>query len=65
MEESREVKTVEIRYRCPHCKEGYMNYAGSAYSTYRTLYDHICDKCGERDLYETTYPKLSYQPIKS
>lgn len=61
MEKMLEVITNKAVMICDECKEGHMCSTGEVYMTNPAQYAHMCNKCGYRTNYFTSYPNISYQ----
>ena len=56
MEIRKEVKEYEVDMTCDKCKKGVMRPTGIVLTSYPAQYEHVCTNCGEKELYEVTYP---------
>ena len=61
MEIKKEVKTVEIDYKCPKCKVGRLRPTGVKQMTYPPKYPHKCTNCDYTETFRNTYPYIDYE----
>lgn len=64
MEEVKDVKTFQIDFKCPLCKEGYLRPTGIVLASYPAQYPHICNResgCGYTQTFNKTYPHIEYR----
>lgn len=61
-----EVKTVEVRKKCPECGKGYLISTDKIKFGEPLKFEHKCDKCGHKEYLACTYPytKYEYREIK-
>ena len=52
----KQAKTQIVDYLCDKCSEGWMRPNGIAYMSYPARYVHICNKCGNKDVFTENYP---------
>lgn len=65
MEETKDVKTVKVDYKCDVCKEGYLRPTGTCFTSNPPQYPHKCNnpKCDAGNTFNFTYPYIDYKPI--
>lgn len=63
MEIKNEVKSVQVDYRCPECKIGFLRPTGIVYSTYPPKFPHKCNNinCNYMETFtDKKYPYVEY-----
>lgn len=64
-ERLKEVKTYRVDYVCDVCEEGRMKRDGGiVLMSEPPQYPHVCDKCGARQLFENSYPYITYRVVE-
>lgn len=56
-----EIKTIEVRKKCPKCGKGHMVSTSKVIFSDPMMFVHKCDKCGHREKYKITYPYKKYE----
>jgi len=62
-QETKQVKTVQIDFKCPECKDGYLRPTGQTLTTHPPEYPHICNSimCNYYETFKNKrYPYLDY-----
>ena len=63
MEIKRELKTIEVDFKCPKCDDGRLRTNGIALLTDPIKYEHICNKCfNYTETFNIEYPHIIYEP---
>ena len=65
METRKEVKQVQVDYRCPKCKKGYLRPTGMALPCNPPEFPHKCNNstCDYMDRFLKQYPYIDYEEI--
>lgn len=64
MEQKREVKTVQVDYKCPECKIGFLRPTGTIFATNPPQIPHKCNNCGYGQTFTgVSYPYIDYEPV--
>lgn len=62
MEEYKEVKTINVDYRCPQCNVGYLRPTGTCLPVSSPMFPHKCTNCEYGETFVgRTYPRIVYQ----
>lgn len=66
METRKEVRTIQVDYRCPKCNRGFLRPTGNVLTVYPPRYPHKCNN-PECDYGETfsdkAYPYIDYEAV--
>lgn len=63
-EETKEVKTFTVDYKCPVCDDGYLRPTGTVLTSYPPQYPHMCNResgCGYGETFNKIYPHIDYK----
>lgn len=62
-EEKKEVKTVQVDYKCPQCETGYLRPTGQVLLCNPPKYPHRCnnERCEYKEVFRKTYPQIVYE----
>lgn len=63
-----EVKTIQVDYKCPVCKEGYLRPTGTVLASNPPIYPHLCNRapgCAYGENLNVSYPRIEYRPLTS
>lgn len=61
-EKETEVRTFNIEYECDKCQSGNMKPTGQCFTTDPPQFPHVCENCGERQIFTgVSYP---YQVVR-
>ena len=66
MEERKEVKPINIDFKCPECEKGYLRPTGNVLNSYPPQYSHECnnDNCDYSETFiDKRYPYLIWEEI--
>lgn len=66
METKKTVKPVQVDYKCPKCKQGYLRPTGTVLSTYPARFPHKCNNfyCDYMETFsDKQYPYLEYVDV--
>jgi hypothetical protein len=64
MEQIKEVKPVQVDYKCPKCEQGYLRPTEICHSTHPPLFPHKCTNCEYGETFSgKKYPYINYQII--
>lgn len=63
MEVKKLVKTYEVDMQCDKCGDK-VRPTGVVLSSYPASYPHVCRKCGEHYIFDTTYPHQEYEYVE-
>jgi hypothetical protein len=64
MEQIKEVRTVQVDYKCPKCEQGYLRPTGICHPMNPPLYPHKCTNCEYGETFsDKKYPYINYQII--
>lgn len=64
----RNVKIVEVDYKCPECTTGYLRPTGTVYTTYPPMIPHRYNNpfCNHGETFTSKqYPYIDYEPIEN
>ena len=61
MEETKEVKSIKVSYKCPKCDIGYLLPTGVCYPSYPPKYQHKCNECDNVEMLNNKYPYITYE----
>jgi hypothetical protein len=67
MEETKEVKTIRVDYKCPMCDNGYLRPTGQCFPTNPPQYPHKCNgtrsgcDCYHGETFSKMYPYIDYK----
>jgi len=64
-ETRKEVKQVQVDYRCPKCNKGYLRPTETVFSTYPPQFPHKCNNCDYMETFSKQYPHIDYEEIKT
>jgi hypothetical protein len=62
-QETKQIKTVQIDFKCPECEDGYLRPTGQCFTTHPPQYPHICNSmiCNYSETFiNKTYPYVDY-----
>lgn len=65
-EEIKEVKIVQIDFKCPNCTTGYLRPTGQVFTTMPPMIPHRCNNplCNYTQTFtDKGYPYIDYKPI--
>ncbi len=64
METRKEVKQVQVDYRCPKCKNGYLRPTGTVLNSNPPQFPHKCNNCDYMETFrDKQYPYIDYEEI--
>ena len=66
METRKDVKTVQVDYKCPKCNNGYLRPTGIVYSTYPAQFPHRCNNknCDYGETFtDKQYPYMDFVDV--
>ena len=64
----RDVKIVEVDYKCPNCSTGFLRPTGQVYTTNPPMISHRCNNplCNYGQTFTNkSYPYIDYVPIEN
>lgn len=68
MEERTPVRMIQVDYKCPECKTGYLRHTGMVLTSDPPQFPHKCNNpnCHYRETFmNKSYPYIDYEPIKT
>ena len=65
MEITKEVKTIQVDYKCPKCNQGYLRPTGIVLTSHPPQFLHHCNnpKCEHAEIFKNHYPYIDYQEV--
>jgi len=66
-ETRKNVRIVEVDFKCPNCTTGYLRPTGSVYTTNPPMIPHRCNNplCNHGETFTNkSYPYIDYEPIE-
>ena len=61
METRKELKTIEVDYKCPKCGKGKLRPTGKKLLSHPPKYPHKCTECDHKETFINTYPYIDYE----
>jgi hypothetical protein len=64
METRKDVKTVQVDFKCPKCNVGFLRPTGVVYSTYPAKFPHKCNHCDYNETFtDKQYPYMDFVDV--
>lgn len=65
MEETKQVHTFEVDFKCPNCDAGYLRPTGTVLCSYPPIYPHKCNNitCDYVENFRVNYPHIIHKYV--